>query len=134
MSNVGEFENAILEAYEQTTFQVKDGSGKLISFTVKNWQTHPFLKNKRFAIITAFNPMNKVVSAAENQKNNLCLEQVLKEMGLLFYASVGALGDHSEESFTIEGITLSEARALGRRFEQYAILYCDQNGPYFSRC
>lgn len=132
--NLGEFESEILKAYQATVFQVKDSLGELVSFKVMNWQSYPVLKEKQFAIITAFNPMNEVKSKAENQMNNGLLEQQLKKMGHRYYATVGALDEHAEESFTVEEIALADAVTLGLKYGQYAILYCDKNGPYFVRC
>lgn len=134
MDPIGVFDEKILETYRNTTFHVKDRSGQLVPFTVKNSQACPVLKQKQFAVITAFNPMNEIKSEIENKRNSGLLEVELKKRAYTFYPTVGSLGDHAEESFTVENIPQEEAVSLGKQFRQYAILYCDRNGPRFIRC
>lgn len=134
MDHIGVFDEKILETYRKTTFHVKDRSSQLVPFTVKNSLTRPVLKQKQFAVITAFNPMNEIKSESENKRNSGLLEAELKKRPYDFYPTVGSLGDHVEESFTVENIPQEEAVSLGKQFRQYAILYCDRRGPRFIRC
>ncbi|MSR78457.1 MAG: DUF3293 domain-containing protein [Candidatus Omnitrophica bacterium] len=134
MDHIGVFNNKILDAYRNTTFWVTNQAGQLVSFVVKNSQQFPILKQKQFAVITAFNPMNVVKSDAENNQNHLLLAAELKKRSHVYYPTSGSLGDHVEESFTIEDIPQEEAVALGKQFAQYAILFNDVNGSRFIRC
>lgn len=134
MDHIGIFDSKVLEAYRNTIFCVKDNAGHVVPFTVKTSQQFPVLKSKRFAVITAFNPMNVIKSQAENRQNNQLLEAELKKRLYVYYPSSGSLGDHVEDSFTIENIPQEEATALGKQFAQYAILFNDDNGPRFIRC
>lgn len=124
----------ILEAYSKTEFMVKDLNGVPVTFRVCDSPPHPVLKQKRFAIITAWNQRNVVMPEEENKKRNRLLEFFLKISGYTFYASVGRLGDHAEESFTIEDIPEKEAVSFGSGFVQYAILFNDEKGPRFVYC
>lgn len=134
MDHIGTFDSKVLEAYRNTTFCVRDSSGQVVPFTVKTFQQYPALKLKRFAVVTAFNPMNVIKSQAENKQNNQLLEAELKKRSYVHYPTSGSLGDHVEDSFTIEDIPQDEATALGKQFAQYAILFNDENGPRFIRC
>lgn len=120
--------------YRQTIFQVKDFSGNLVCFTANSAEQYPFLKKKKFAVVTAFNPMNRKTSLAENMKSNALLEADLIREGYLFYATDGALDGHLEKSFTIEGISETQAVEIGLKYRQHAILYNDDRGVRFVRC
>lgn len=129
-----EFDKKILSVYRKTHFFVQNLEKRLVSFTSGTIHRHPFLKKKKFAVITAWNPMNKPLSLRANQKNNQVLEARLKKTKYCFYKTRGFWRGHSEESFTIEGISKKKAVQLGDEFRQYAILYHDQNGMHFLRC
>jgi hypothetical protein len=117
--------------YFETTFMVKDFQGRDFQFTVNNSDKYPLLRHKKFAILTAFNPLNTIRSRSENKKRLKALEEELKKREFNFYPSKAAGKKYSEESFTIEDISEKEAIALGKQFIQFAILYCDENGPRF---
>src|SRR5437870_2704866 len=65
--------------------------------------------------------------AGQNDK----LEEMIKVHGYIYYPSIGATVDHSEESFTVENISEADAVFLGSSFEQSAILFNDARGPRF---
>lgn len=94
-------DDAWLKLYERTFFQVKDPGGMLVRFTALNADQYPFLKQKQFAIITAFNPMNRAVSERDNLAQNSHLEKDLAEGGFYFYSTRGELDGHFEDSFTV---------------------------------
>lgn len=120
--------------YRNTYFQVKDPIGNLVRFTALATDQYPFLKEKQFAIITAFNPMNRAVSDVENQRQNKLLEADLTKGGHAFYSTVGELDGHAEESFTVENISQAQAVEFGVRYRQHSILYNDAEGVRFVRC
>lgn len=78
-----------------------------------------------FAVVTAHNPGSQRLSDEENARRHRELERVLCEGGYELAPSVGRSleGDWSEEGFTVFGIGLEEALAIGRRFGQNAIVY-----------
>jgi len=123
-----------VDLYRRIFFQVKDPAGKLIRFTALTAEQHPFLKQKRFAIITAFNPMNQTVSNEENREQNERLEADLSANGYVFYTTVGELDGHAEKSFTIENISQTQAVEIGVKYRQHSILYNDAEGVRFVRC
>ena len=77
-----------------------------------------------FAIITAHNPKDIILSKSENQSRNHSLVQSIKETMKLGPCIVGMSKDekHQELSVIIEG-TRNELIALGRKFEQHAIFW-----------
>jgi len=110
---------------------VREEGGDDVNFTVGDKEYPKAVLQKQFAIITAWNPMNRELTIDENRKRNIKLEEAIKKQKYNYYASKGSLEDHSEESFTIEDIPMADAEELGREFEQYAVLFCDREGPRF---
>ncbi len=122
------------DLYQRTFFQVKDLSGQLVRFTALTADQHSILRQKQFAIITAFNPMNQAVSDEDNQRQNKLLEADLTKGCYVFYPTVGELEGHAEESFTIENISQAQAVELGVKYRQHSILFNDAQGVRFVRC
>ena len=122
---------SILDIYNRTQFMVRDEGGEDVNFTVGDKKYPKVVLQKQFAIITAWNPMNSELTIEENRNRNTELEKAIKEQNYYYYPSQGSLGDHSEESFTVEDIPMVDAEALGSEFEQYAVLFCDTEGPRF---
>jgi len=131
---MSDFDSDWMNLYYRTFFQVKDQTGNLIRFTALTADQYPFLKQKQFAIITAFNPMNRVVPRDENQKMNEKLAVDLIRGGYVFYPTVGELDGHAEGSFTIENISQAQAVEIGVKYRQHSILYNDAEGVRFVRC
>lgn len=85
-----------------------------------------------WALITAANPYSQPLSKPENQQRHQRLYQYLTELQLPIIPAVGKdrIGVWTPElSWLIVGITRSKAIAIGRKFEQYAIVYGDLNQP-----
>ncbi|MEM9946551.1 MAG: DUF3293 domain-containing protein [Cyanobacteria bacterium P01_D01_bin.36] len=79
-----------------------------------------------WAFITAHNPYSQQLSAAENTKNNLSLQQALHSLCLPTFEAVGRdpQGEWPpEDSFLVMGIERGDAIALGKQFHQNAILF-----------
>lgn len=124
----------LLAIYRKTNFFVQDLQGKLTRFTAKTAHRLPFLKTKKFAVITAWNPMGKKAPLAQNRRQNKRLEKDLKAGGYSFYKTQGRYRSHREESFTIEKISKTKALALGKKYNQFSILYNNSKGVQFLRC
>jgi hypothetical protein len=84
------------------------------------------------AFITAFNPGSTRLSDSENEHRHNRLIQHLKEMGLRCLTGRG-VGDSSdgpaEESLFVIGITADDAKTLGRKFGQFAIVIVESGKP-----
>jgi len=79
------------------------------------------------AIVTACNPGLEVCLPEENEARNQWLEERLHEEGLCYVSARGydPGRDHEEPSFAVLGITLEDACALAREFDQAAIFWWD---------
>lgn len=79
------------------------------------------------AFISACNPYSQPLSGAQNASRQVALASLLQERGYSFIDGSGQSRDKKwcEPSFLVLGISLPEARELGARFEQNAILWCD---------
>lgn len=124
----------ILEVYRKTEFMVRDLDGSPVNFRVCDTPPNPVLKGRRFAVITAWNPGNVPLAEGENRRRNRELDLLLRIPNYKFYPSVGRLGDHFEESFTVEDISEIDAVEYGKDFGQYAILYNDEGGARIVIC
>ncbi len=124
-------DQAILEIYNRTQFMVRDQSDQPVYFTMGDKKLPNVVTKKQFAIVTAWNPMNRELDRKENVRRNRELEGMLKEQKRCYYPSLGTCEHHAEESFTIESISQADAVGLGKRFEQHAILFCEGKGPRF---
>jgi hypothetical protein len=80
--------------------------------------------NGDFAHMTAENPFNKQMGAAENKKRNEELKKELEERG---YQPVAIDGfyDRSENSFYVRGMPLSEAMEIGAKYGQESVAHSE---------
>jgi hypothetical protein len=94
--------------------------------------SHSFTDRQSWALITASNPYSQILAELENQQRHQKLKEHLQE---LQYPWLEALGRDQtgtwtpEPSFWILGIERSQAIAIGRQFEQNAIVYGELHQP-----
>lgn len=84
-----------------------------------------------WCFITAYNPHSKPLSKAENESRNTLLNNQLLQMGYVFYPAEGRPDSsdwETEYSYFVLNIEFQEALALGRAFEQHALLFGKQDG------
>ena len=108
-------------AYVAAHYQV-DG----LTFKLESQATGMQLfEGRPFALITAHNPRSEVLREAENVRRHKELVSLVTQLGLESCCAVGKSPDSSwqEESLAIFDLRLERALALGRRFEQNALLY-----------
>tara|TARA_B100000029_G_C17601436_1_gene965879 strand:- start:2561 stop:2950 length:390 start_codon:yes stop_codon:yes gene_type:complete len=113
----------IPKIYYQSKYWVKNDKQVLVSFRPNQRGACKTLSKKRFGIITAWNPEGKHKEKKENEKANRVLESKLMELNLNYYKSNCGVGKHKEESFTVENIEKNVIIALGKLFNQKAVLY-----------
>lgn len=79
------------------------------------------------AFVTAWNPFSRKCDDETNAELQHKLIDELARLGLRFVAGVGRhpSGDWAEPSLLVLGISLDAAKALGIRYEQNAIVWCD---------
>lgn len=79
------------------------------------------------AFITAWNPYSRATSDDINVERQQALARELRRLGLTFFDGVGQHPSNQwpgEPSFLILGPTLQDAKAIGTRHEQNAIVWC----------
>lgn len=130
---MGEISDALLEAYSDTAYVVSALNG----FTLRVGVTCPALDRllldrgfNEAAFITAFNPFSQRLPDQENQHRHSMLLRALEAENLSWLAGYGKGSDpewDQEESVLVLGVSLESALALGREFEQHAILFYELN-------
>src|SRR5690606_16469491 len=82
------------------------------------------------AFITAWNPRSEAPEGDSNEARQARLERALRDRGLDFLNGIGQHPSNEwegEPSFLVLGLACKEACALGRDFEQNAILFADED-------
>ena len=86
---------------------------------------------KGAAFITAENPFSEQLSASENHDRQKCLRHDLALLGATVFDGEGQGDDPAwpaETSYLAIGVTCYEARDLGIKYQQNAIVYIDATG------
>jgi len=85
---------------------------------------------KSACFLTAFNPHSQTLSEEENKLRNDQLISELKKHNLQLKTGIGLCPKSEwlgEESLLILGISLTVAKALGKKYGQNAIVWCDHD-------
>jgi hypothetical protein len=109
------------EVYTEAIYRAAD-----VAFSLSLTPTGQTLFGGRaFALVTAYNPRSVTLHDEENRQRNAALEEELQARGLEYGPSSGASLDGSwqEPGFVVFDVTPDEARALGRRYEQHAVVW-----------
>ncbi|QIV96054.1 uncharacterized protein DUF3293 [Allofrancisella inopinata] len=90
----------------------------------------------KFAIITAFNPMNQELNLKKNLSRNKVLEIELRQSYDWVYQINGfdEKTGHKEDGFMFEAISIDEACNLGLKYFQDAIYYIENLKMYVVKC
>ena len=125
--------NNLLESYRNTDYKVQGHD----PFILKIGQpSEPLLRlYKRHqcdcaAFITACNPFSQKLDPSVNAQRHLDLKADLTSRSLIFIEGVGIGKDPDwlgEASWLIFGLALEASRVLGNKFNQNAIVWCDQD-------
>ena len=85
-------------------------------------------KEKTGAIITAWNPLSKLLSEEENNKRNKKLHDSILDYTFLYALGQGANSSWpAEKSFLILGIDKESAEKLAVKYEQNAYIWLENN-------
>ena len=121
----------LIRSYERTHYHVSSEKPFTLILNKKSNRLRELFSNLRASCatyITAFNPLSCPLSYEENQSRNENLKSDIADMGLILISGFGQdpLGKWSkEESFLIFGLNLPDAKTLGVKYQQNAILWCD---------
>ena len=119
------------EIYFKNIYEVVLSSDKLLSFSLENLSDNHFF-DQPFAIVTAANPNNILLSLSDNTHRNALLYSELNSKGVL--SARGCHDGHCEDGYLIFNITLSDALLLGQKYEQVAIFYNDSKKMMYVDC
>ena len=85
---------------------------------------------RTFAILTAENPNNTSLSAAENNSRMKSLKKTLRDMRIN-YVKIDGMYNRKEHSVLATNITLSEAEELAKNYGQESFFFGDEGGIYY---
>ncbi len=118
-----------IQAYLETDYHV----GVPSMFTLKIGSTSAELAEMQqtydvdcSAFISACNPFSRRLNEQENADRHARLGTEIKNMGLRFIEGIGQHPDNEwpgEASYLVFGLSLDDAIALGKRFEQNALVW-----------
>ena len=119
----------LLSAYEETHYCVFHEPPFSLQIGVRSdeaAQLHEDYGVQTSVFLTACNPFSQPLSAEENRCRQVELERTIAQQG---WWSKQGTGRHpsnnwlAEPSFLILGISIDQAKALGRRFDQNAFVF-----------
>ncbi len=126
-------ENSLIEAYENTNYHVFYDEEIIINIGKKNTDLNKLFKDKNLisaSIITAYNPFSEIMTDEQNISAQLRLKKILEDSNSFYLNAIGKDPKNKwkgEASFFIENISKENAIKLGRKFNQNAIVWIDQN-------
>lgn len=121
----------IIKAYQATDFQVNAEQPFTLNIGVSSQPLDVLYKSSRVnsaTFITAFNPFSQPLSEDENRLRNAKLIDEIKHRSLKFITGIGQDPERKwpgEDSILVLGLGLEAAKALGKHYEQNAIVWCD---------
>jgi len=123
----------LIEAYKATDFTVDAQPPFTLRIGESNHQlAQLYLRHdiSAAAFITAYNPYSEAVSDALNAALMRKLTRELTDLGLAFLSGSGQDRERqwpSEPSYLILGLPLSDAKLMGKQYQQNAIVWCGQD-------
>lgn len=114
----------LLRAYQASIYEIDDPH-----LTIRPGETNPRLDEllageglQTWAFITAWNPQSKPLGGAENDAAQARLLERVRHHHIWIGRGRSVDATWQEDSLLIGGITAQEAKAIGREFDQRAIL------------
>ena len=127
-------DSGVIQAYRETEYRVHGERPFVLRVEEANAALLVLHRQHRVsssAFLTACNPYSSRVDENENQARQEELKRELSRRGLTFLDGVGQHPTNNwpgEASFLALGLALEAAKALGKRFEQNAIIWMDADG------
>lgn len=119
-----------MQAYHETEYRVIGEPSVVLRIGEYNESLSRLYKSNKLdscAFITACNPCSKSLSDAANADRHDELGRELQRRGLKYFPGEGKHPVGSwpgEASYLILGLSLEAAKALGKEYEQNAIVWC----------
>ncbi|WP_432259056.1 DUF3293 domain-containing protein [Cupriavidus sp. TMH.W2] len=121
---------ATLQAYRETRYRVLGEVPMTLRIDAPSTRLaalHSALGVACSAFITAANPFSQRCDDSANATRQQALAQDLARLGL---GTIGGAGEHpsngwpAEPSYLVPGLSLEDARALGEKYGQNAVVWC----------
>ena len=118
-----------VQNYRDTVFRVESAVRTQLQVGKNHPPLHTFFAlygTDSCAFVTAVNPRGQALAATENQRRHAELRSLLEQRRCTHFEGVGAHPSNGwppEPGFLVFGLGLDEARDLGRRFDQDAIVW-----------
>ena len=119
-----------IQAYLETDYHVHGATPLTLNIGVANAglaALHTTHSVESSAYVTACNPFSQALDDSANQARQAVLVRELQQQSLTFIEGIGqhpTNGWTGEQSFLVLGLSLEDARMLGARHEQNAIVWC----------
>lgn len=123
----------LISAYETTNFHVSAEPDFILTVNKHNIELQNFYEEHNVlsaAFITAWNPFSNTLSQAQNIERNSQLQKEFINQG---YDFLNGYGQHplkdwpAEESYLVLRLGLEDAKVIGAKYEQNAIVWCDSD-------
>lgn len=129
MKNESQLDQSLIKAYEATEYHVRSAQPFILELGKKSEGIVDLARRLRVdcvALITAYNPYSRVISDTENAKRNRQLKRELDKLDLTIVVGYGQDPTTlwKEDSFVVFGLGLEEAKKLGVKYQQNAIIWC----------
>ena len=121
----------IIVAYQATDFQVNAEQPFTLNIGISSQPLEVLYKSScvnSAMFITASNPFSQLLSEDENSLRNVKLIDEIKQRSLKYIRGIGQDPERKwpgEDSILVLGLGLEAAKALGKHYEQNAIVWCD---------
>ena len=124
----------LIRAYQETEYRVHAEPpftlriGQLSPELVQEYETR---KASCCAFLTACNPFSQKLKPEQNAERQEALAKALKSRGLNFLEGLGqhpSNGWEGEPSYLVFDLSLEAAKAMGRSFEQNAVVWVGPEG------
>ena len=122
-----------IQAYLDTDYHVHGPTPLTLNIGVANTglaALHKTHSVKSSAYVTACNPFSQALDDSANGARQAVLARELQQHGLTHIKGIGQHPTNSwpgEQSFLVLGLSREDARMLGARHEQNAIVWCDHD-------
>lgn len=122
-----------IQAYLDTDYHVRGATPLTLKVGIPNTglaALHKTHSVESSAYVTASNPFSQALDDSANDARQVVLAGELHQQGLTYIKGIGqhpTNGWTGEQSFLVLGLSREDARMLGARHEQNAIVWCGPN-------
>ena len=122
-----------IQAYLETSYHVSGATPLTLNIGVANAclaALHTSHSVESSAYVTACNPFSQAMDDSINEELQAVFARELQQQGLTYIKGIGqhpTNGWPGEQSFLVLGLSREDAKMLGARDEQNAIVWCDHD-------